>query len=289
MDLNEAKSRFKIAESWMIEAVTDLSIDSLREKDFFLIKVVAEISVLCHHLKGVKGVEQNELERLIAGLVCCDEYANLARRNIERAHHVLLPYLLLRVAGFQHHHLDSSVEIAVQEGTIEGPEKTPHRQLDVDYFLGEARLSVSVAKEPIQTMFDRRFSPLRLSVDDVYALTHIIFYKTRFGTCLGSMRDCSEDLAELLDGLLVHFARLGHWDLLGELLICANCTQGCSRRIIEHCMARFWSAQSDHGFFYPSSKTQQRLVSSATDNTIFKECYHTTLVWMLLYASISSL
>ena len=289
MDLSEAKLRFKLAESWMVEAVASLSIDSTCEKDFFLIKVAAEVAVLCHHLKSVNGVEQSDLERSIARLVCCDEYANVARKNIERAHHVLLPYLLLRVAGFQHRHLDASVEIAVQEGTIEGPEKTPHRQLDVNYFLGEAKLTVSAAKDPVQTMFDRRFSPLRLSVDDVYALTHIIFYETRFGTRSSSMRNCSKDLAELLNGLLVHFARIGPWDLLGELLICANCIPGCSQQIREHCTARFWSAQSERGFFYPSKVAQQRLVSSAKDKAIFKDCYHTTLVWMLLYASISSL
>ena len=124
---------------------------------------------------------------------------------------------------------------------------------------------------------------LHLRVDDLYALTHVVMFATRIGLEPPD-RFTPEQIARfepLLSDLIIAMCQEGHWDLLGELLMCWDCLHLPSTPIVRRAWAAFVRMQAADGSLPPTSARDDHDADPATDEGRKQRValrYHTTLV-----------
>lgn len=175
-------------------------------------------------------------------------------------------------------------------GFFEGIDRVPYREMDMSYSLG-LMISKEFRKDLpawfASTTFGQRQHLTRYTVDDIYAVTHAVFYLANFG---------SGDIAELLApetadklrrdvvALTVMVLRTDNIDVLGELLLCwlfCRVENTAFHRMIFHqAMERLLSATTARGESFPTVKLLQ---STEAGEGKFAEVYHTTLVCGMLF------
>jgi len=129
-------------------------------------------------------------------------------------------------------------------------------------------------------------------VDDesAYSITHTIFYLSDFGTkslpldSLEVMR-----IQNVIESLMIHYGRIGHWDLLGELLLCIFIIGPPQRSLWQKALEAFIAIQKVDGAIPGRIDTEDEFASATIvgdEQRLFSGCYHTTIVGLILSAQI---
>jgi hypothetical protein len=212
-------------------------------------------------------------------------FAELARRVPAYAYAILLPYLALRTTGHRSSFHEESLRMAWESKYLFAVEVAPHRILDREYFLWKAGLRDDEPSWPTlyaNTALALAPDALHLDREAAYAITHTLFYLSDWGRRIPSFTQKeSERVTGILDCLIVHYWRLGHWDLLGELLMNRVALRAPSSHLATAAAAAFLNAWRPDGCV-PGEGTEieglDKAPLSEHASIIFRECYHTTLV-----------
>jgi hypothetical protein len=123
-------------------------------------------------------------------------------------------YASLRQCGYQDVEFEKRLHRLLEEGYVSVAERIPTRDLDLFHSL--TRLGLPWKGEPLDRIYSRCLlaghpSIYPLTVDDVYAITHAIFFVTDFGRTSGCFSDSDLNyLAYLLPKLLQFYLRKGN-------------------------------------------------------------------------------
>jgi hypothetical protein len=176
-------------------------------------------------------------------------------------------------------------------GFFEGMDRIPFREMDLSYCLSliiSPDFSKQLPAEFMNTAFGLRQHLARYMVDDLYSLTHAVFYLTNFGRSqLSGILD-HETVIRLkreLVALTAAMLRADNIDVLGELLLCwlfcAIVDTPLHRVVFRESMDRMLSATRPDGQVLPVLKMMPR---AQAGETAFEDVYHTTLVGGMLFS-----
>ncbi|HEX2300628.1 MAG TPA: hypothetical protein VHH34_19340 [Pseudonocardiaceae bacterium] len=127
-----------------------------------------------------------------------------------------------------------------------------------------------------------RDTALFFSDDEVYALTHVVFYLTDFGARSSGLAPGEQQrVAELVLTLLVACLARDDFDLAGELLLCAEVLGAGGHRLVEHGWQRLAGTCRADGAV-PSPLHDPGILSAVGGEKqrayVFGTCFHTTMV-----------
>lgn len=210
-------------------------------------------------------------------------YGEWARSSLDMAWAILLPYLVMRRHGFADSYHDRTLFLSGRAGFPSLLEVVPYRAVDYAYFAERAGLRTTTVPS-LDELLGRTFAgqaACRYLVDPDagYALTHTIFYASEFGQA----SICDTPLvaaAPIVDTMIVDSCVNQRFDLLAELLICSFVLDGTTSFVRELGMGVLYQTLDGGGSLLPDG--------SVTERT-FDACYHTTLVGMILCASLARL
>ncbi|MEL6771364.1 MAG: hypothetical protein AAFP18_09900 [Bacteroidota bacterium] len=253
-----------------------------------LLQRAGEFAILYKALRGARGVPDDLLTRwqsVLTAYVNSQEIAEAARKSLPGAWAWLMPYFVLK---HLHGHLvpehEATMEFALRAGFPYASEVVPYRRLDQHYFLSlyEGR-RLDPARFVPATALNTCRSLLSMDRDTAYSITHTLFYLNHFGRCqMGHDHPARGKVVLVLQSLLPHFARRGDWDVLGELLIVARCTEGFPSTTLDRYLALFQAQRDPGGYSPPSEATRQAMGDDPDRDRVFFACCHTTLVAALL-------
>jgi hypothetical protein len=173
-------------------------------------------------------------------------------------------------------------------GYLFAAEVLPHRLLDREFFLWKSGL---LRDEPnwrglyANTALGLARDPLHLDGDAAYAITHTLFYLSDWGRKEPPLDAAELDrVARILDCLIVHYWRLGHWDLLGELLANRVSMRKPGSRFLAGASAAFLRAWRPEGCVPGEGLDLVGLAKarrSEREEILFRQCYHPTLVGVI--------
>jgi hypothetical protein len=210
-----------------------------------------------------------------------------------------LPYLVLRSMGRRCISLERAIEGLLRNGLLLSVEMVPFRTLDRLYFLrvgGLLKSSRELLHWYRKTTLGARKEAAVFNVDDAYSVTHTVFYMCDFGygsTLLGQTE--SARIVVTLQSLLIHSWRIQNWDLMGEVLASFACLGiGRADQFVREAETAYCEAYRTDGTVPPNRDAQRRqrkrsasqVDADAEANFYFRDCYHSTLVF-LLFASMN--
>jgi hypothetical protein len=215
--------------------------------------------------------------------------AQMPRKRRAVAIAYLLPYLMLRVTGYRCTYHEETLALLKRSKDLRPPELVPYRALELVHALWKSGF---VREEPAwrrlagATLLLKAGSHVGLDDEAAYAITHALFYLTDFGDrpVPLSARQLRRAL-DLVDDLLLHYWRTGHWDLVGELLTNLNCLDGHSTVIYAGASRAYEAVWGTDGTMPPKRRTQEPSASAAGREDIFGVRYHPTLVAVLYGAT----
>ena len=266
------------------------------------ITAFAELAILYERLRSIESeavAMRLGLPRVLRRwrqflLKHCEDraYAELGRRRPASAFALSLPYLSLRTSGHRSSFHEETLRNARARGVLATAETVPHRVLDREYFLWKSGLS-SQAPAWLELYANTALAvipdDLHIDREMAYAITHTLFYLTDWGR-----RPPPFDIAEtgrvtrILDCLIVHYWRLSHWDLLGELLVNrVSMSVGASRLATAAAIA-FLNAWRPEGCIPGEGleiKGLNQSLPAERQSIMFAECYHSTLVGVIYCVS----
>jgi hypothetical protein len=193
-------------------------------------------------------------------------------------------------AGELRHRLQSAVDM----GALSQIERLPHRLLELS-----AALDWAGVVHPLpptgdicaQTSLGGALSAALLNDPDIYAITHVIIFGSRFGLMRDALPEWlrSVPVRSLLSDLLVVTSQERNWDLLGELLLCWDCMGFEHDLVTTAGWASFLDAFRADGAVLPraakgvdgKAKPEAMPAEQADEASDFKHVYHTTLVALL--------
>lgn len=284
--------------SWITERLhyfNPLGYTEILKLDLAL-KASAELALVCECGLSQHGEKSHKKYIDISSFIWCEVFCAPAVRDYLLSTELGLLtfgfYASLRRYGYQDVEFERRLHRLLREGYVSVAERIPTRDLDLLHSL--TRLGLPWKGEPLDRIYSRCLlaghPPIYpLTVDDVYAITHDIFFVTDFGRTPGCFSDSDLNyLADLLPKLLQFYLRKGNWDLVAELLICMTATD--LDQLDVYCDG--WglllnSQQPDGSFPGPKGDQAGRLWGdsgrSDTDPEWlrFHDNYHTTLVSIL--------
>jgi hypothetical protein len=210
-------------------------------------------------------------------------YGEWARGSLGDAWAILLPYLILRRRGFVDPYHDSTLSLSRRAGFPTVLEVVPYRALDYAYFGTRAGL-LDVDQRELQRLLDSTFARrahcrLLVRPEAAYALTHAIFYATEFGQS-PLAEDRLPDVHRIIDSMIIDSCVHRRFDLLAELLICSVVINGTKGFVRDIGIEILYEGLDASGSLLPDGSTTTRSSSA---------CYHTTLVGLILCASLARL
>jgi hypothetical protein len=176
-------------------------------------------------------------------------------------------------------------------GFFEGMDRFPYREMDIAY--GYSRIGIPGQEARLaawftSTAFGRGQILARYTLDDLYSLTHAIFYLTDMGRRdAGAVLDAATAarLRRALVALTAMLMRADNVDLLGELLLCWIFTGLAptvrERAVFRAGMERVLATVTPDGAVAPRAAVKRR---SDEGEATFAELYHTTLVGAMLFS-----
>ena len=255
------------------------------------IKAFAELAILYAwlHRSGQPLISRYlpALENFIATECSKPSFAELARKRPHLAFPCLVPYLMLRIAGHRDSFYEQTIARVQEFGHFCVSEVVPYRTLEREYVLWTAGV---LPKEPAWLRLYRGTSlhscRSSLFMDDeaAYSVTHTLFYLTDFGyKAFPFANGSARRAADVVESLLLHYWRVGHWDLVGELLTNLNCLGQRGSVIYSGAAEAFSRVRLPDGAVPPvrreSPATTRR--SSPAPTGAFWRFYHSTLVSIL--------
>jgi hypothetical protein len=216
------------------------------------------------------------------------EYAQMPRKRPLAAFLYLMPYFMLRSTGYRWQYYEEVLSELQRQRLFELPEVVPYRALDRAYTLWKSGF---LLREPRWlslyrgTTLDRCRGPLHLDDEAAYSITHTLFYLTDFGNRTATLPEVEiRRAADVVECLLLHYWRMGHWDLVGELLIGLNCLGVCRPQIYLAAAEAFLGAWWNSGAVPAKAAFKEEQYTLGRPGKLgrtFQACYHTTLVGVL--------
>ena len=178
-------------------------------------------------------------------------------------------------------------------GFFEGMDRVPYREMDLAYSLGlmgEKNSGNAMAAWCRDTAFGQSLHISRYTFDDLYSITHAVFYLTDFGTRpLETYIDhaTASRVRHEIRNLTGVVLRADNIDVLGELLLCWLFCQvpnnDLNLLIFRSALERLLSATTPDGAVAPSRRVYERV---RTGQARFEDIYHTTLVCAMAFALV---
>lgn len=214
-------------------------------------------------------------------------YAETARKRPSHASALLFPYLALRGHGYRSHYHEHTLQLLQKWGYPRTQEVIPYRLLDRELFSWKAGCRAS---EPdwhalyLSTTLAAPGSMAFLDRDGAYSITHTVLYMCDFGARRAPLDRAERDAAlRVVECLLLHYWRIGDWDLVGELLASLDCLDSPASQIQQGAAAAFQAVGNDGAV--PADRDAAERIhregSAMSSATRFSLCYHTTLVSIL--------
>jgi hypothetical protein len=219
----------------------------------------------------------------------CDDpaLAQMARKEPAIASAYLMPYLFLRSGGHRSRYYEETLAQLRRSGGLRRMELVPYRALEREYVLWRAGVVRSTPRwRALWRATSLGLCGSSLTIDDeaAYSVTHTLFYLTDFGRRRAPFTSSERSGAvTLTQALALHYWRCGHWDLLGECLLSLSYLDAADDEIHEAALDAFLNAWRPDGTI--PSRARRRPKQDADRQ--FRDCYHTTLVGLLLAAGMA--
>ncbi|MBS4198558.1 hypothetical protein KHA93_02705 [Bacillus sp. FJAT-49732] len=215
-------------------------------------------------------------------------FAQMARKRPISSFPFVFPYLKLRSGGYRNEYYEQTLEMIERWGYFKSIEVVPYRAFDLVYTYWK---SGWLEKEPdweklyMDTVMARSQNSFCIDVDSAYSITHTIFYLTDMGNRPAPISKLHFDRSiQLVESLLIHYWRIGHWDLMGELLINLNNIGYTNTLLLNGAQKAFHKVWRNNGAL-PSMRTPQVINYEPYSEEEFQNCYHTTLVGLFYCAT----
>lgn len=226
--------------------------------------------------------------------VCSIQYQHYARRSVTTPLLLLLPYLVLRGSGFRESWFEETLVLFSEVRCLNKKDILPYRRLEFEYI---AWRGMYMPSEPDwRTLLERTLlSDLpRITIvntADAYAITHAIFYLTDWGhRDLPISRKHRNRICDVLYVLLVHFFRIGLWDVAGELLMSSYMVVQKDTDLLDYFAITFFNLPTINGSMFATAKHWRSYGQvRIRKESHFRLCYHTTLVRLLLCGIIAKI
>jgi hypothetical protein len=201
-------------------------------------------------------------------------------------------YAVLRSLGREDLTQRALLQRTIDKGLLDHYERSPFRMMDVRVSLdmGGFRSSWPSVDELYEsTSTFRSLNALHLDEASIYVLTHAIMFLYYYGTRPDAPADPPDDtqVRLTLANLLISMCQGGHWDLLGELLICWDCMGLPDETVYRKAWAAFLTAQAQDGSFqalrnYPTYQSEEVVTTPASEREAYFDFrYHTTVVGII--------
>lgn len=279
--------------AWLFEHERDFQIARVNAGAIpWQVKPLAELLFLLVVLKR-HGVTSPLLDRLRAVALASGnqfDWHELAAYDPSAATGMALVADCYRTFGHAAPFDDRFFEFLNHIGYFEGMDRLPYRDMDLAYNLGRVVSPDYEGDMPrwfSATAFGRRQHIVRYTIDDIYSLTHAVFYLSDLGLRPAeSMLDSAtaKRLRAELVTLTAAMIRADNTDVLGELLLCWMFCDvertWLNQAILNQALYQMSAAVTKDGAVAPSAKIFRQ---AEEGRATFKQLYHTTLVGAFLF------
>lgn len=237
----------------------------------------------------VATVDVNRWRQFVLDQLVRPEVAELPRKRPLHCFPYILPYLVMRRTGYRDKYWEDTVAELQRLGFPFAQEVVPYRKLDVAYFMKYSGIAPQLDLSPFyrDTFLALRRNEIYVDDDSAYAVTHSLMYLSDFARVPPegiSVHELSA-IRRFLESLAVTYWKRGHWDLLGEILLCMTMLPKEGRSVFPEALRDLFSCQAVDGGVVGRQANEGDLLSarrSDDEDKIFSACYHTTLVVALL-------
>jgi hypothetical protein len=214
-------------------------------------------------------------------------YRDRIHRNPELVFPYSIIYKSLRECGLPIRDLKEVIQSMLNLGLPMAAEDNPYREMELRYALeGENYKSLPPDLLSLfqNTCFHRPLQDcppvLSVKLDQVYGLTHIVFYLTDFGLSTRKV-PMSASLRWLVSAQLGLQTLEKNWDAVAELLMCCSSLRYFPASIYQAAWRSLLKAQKKNGsltdnFF--DDKKFERMPAPERERYYFEQHYHTTTV-----------
>lgn len=261
------------------------------KRTVFVMKGAAEVALLCSlALRRARRPRYTALAERIFGI-----FRNEAVQEHLIGNPASVPslgfYATLRQCGFEDLRYRARLEALLRSGYLEATERAPSSELDFIHSLHQAGFPSTGAADVYRRTLTGHHPPLDpLTNDDVYTITHTIFFTTDFGA-IDPPFFTDEDrrwFRFALPRLTAFYLRRADWDLSAELLI----TLGATGITDVPEFVRGWElllkVQNEDGSYDGPVDKLKEVNSSAVEPewAVFRDNYHTTLAVLLAIVTV---
>ncbi|AMR06558.1 hypothetical protein AXW78_30030 (plasmid) [Bacillus thuringiensis] len=252
------------------------------------IKLLTELSLVYSYIKKCNITNlQNNID-LIFSFICIQFenplYAQMPRKNPIDSYPCLVSYLMLRATEYQNPYYEETLEFLKCNGYLYACEEYPFRILERDLVFWRSKY---LTQEPDwysvyqSSILAKEVNPIYLNDVHVYYITHILFHLTNFGNrpLLLPNKEIRR-IVKLLESLLLHYVRIGNWDLVGELLINLISLDQTDSIIYLECSKIFQNVWKEDGSV-PKNKKIAQLSHAYNNQELFNHHYHSTIVGIM--------
>lgn len=279
------------AAAWLADLATYLD-PALAAPDtaLFSRKALVEVALLVGLRARLDGPLDATYTRLLDVLVDVagrPSYRELVRRDRRALLLYAGTYAALRLCGREDEDLRHALVATVDGRYATSFERVPYRHLDLLHTLelaGIASPAPDYAQVLPMTLLVADPNVWELSVSDLYAITHAVFYVTDFGQreVAWPAGTTTAGVADLLLACLAVARAREDADLVGELLMCLTCVRAPESAFERSARAWLRSWQEPNGRLEgPPGVIPRRLTEADADWGSWATAYHTTIVGAL--------
>jgi len=221
------------------------------------------------------------------------EFPQLVAAHPSYAQRYGLVYGALAPAGMTNGSHRAVLARLAADGYLASCGKSPYLRLETRYYADLAGVGheiESYAELYASGILAKLKTPLSITENDAYEITHTIFYLSDFGSRDARLaRDDRERVHRIVCLLTDHFVQRDQWDLVGEFILAQFCLGGNPLETPSGVagIERLQEVQLPDGAI-PGATAKRRPEKSATAAEFFQEAYHTTLVTGLATLMIAS-
>jgi hypothetical protein len=274
---------------WLVENLLRFDpFRDCREPDLLKLKAIAELAELCMDSVRASYNAVPEMDRIvdfIAETAGGRQFQEVSQSVPEVFHFLLVVDAALRTCSRPNPHLHDGLRWQLDAGYLTAIERKPSEELDVRFHLDRAGFHHSLPSYEAlyeRTLLAQDFPVSYLSNDDVYDITHTIFFT--MDDRIGQLRIPAAHLPRItwmIGVLLAIHARYGNLDLLAELLLSCRYLRSQPRHVFaESWKALLASQRSDGSIPGPDFNPENAasLVGDERATYSFETNYHTTIV-----------
>jgi hypothetical protein len=272
---------------WLCGSIDEfnLSFDALG--CHFGLKVLSEMNLLCslYRRKLIDRYDDriNKIISFTTEQLGSTSYLDGLVRMPESLTLYAFIYKSLYEYGIKLEEFRNAIVTAVHREAVNSRERIPFGMMDLCYALNKANIRhpfPTLRSLYHKTLLSKEPSILSLNLNDVYDITHIIFYLSDFG-----FRKFTEISARQLSkihwiiaSLTGLYLRDQDWDILAELLTCNYCLRSCQYPIYEVAWNNLLNAQRVDGSIPGLLRSEELEMKSKSWNKNFTQNYHATIV-----------